>query len=197
MDCTADTRFTNIEPLKSKLWLSSPTMHGYEKKWVDEAIQTNWVSTVGANINVVEENITSFLNIPYRVRENSLSKNHSMKSLIDFWLSNLEKCNALYDKLSDSTCQQKLIETCLNAINRMMRWYYGCTKEEKKSAGNTIKQMKSFVDEHFKKIVFSSNYSMYFKITAICTKVINPVLLWMINKAVNIHLLHRKGKRYS
>lgn len=37
--------------------LSSPTMHGEEQKWVDEAIQTNWVSTVGANINEVKKMI--------------------------------------------------------------------------------------------------------------------------------------------
>jgi dTDP-4-amino-4,6-dideoxygalactose transaminase len=30
-------------------------MHGDEQKYVDEAIQTNWVSTVGANINEVEK----------------------------------------------------------------------------------------------------------------------------------------------
>jgi dTDP-4-amino-4,6-dideoxygalactose transaminase len=29
-------------------------MHGEEQKWVDDAIVTNWVSTVGANINEVE-----------------------------------------------------------------------------------------------------------------------------------------------
>ena len=29
-------------------------MHGEEQKWVDDAIQTNWVSTVGENINEVE-----------------------------------------------------------------------------------------------------------------------------------------------
>ena len=49
-----DPRFAGIEPFKNKVWLSSPTMHGEEQKWVDEAIQTNWVSTVGANINEVE-----------------------------------------------------------------------------------------------------------------------------------------------
>lgn len=42
------------EPFKEKLWLSSPTMHGDEKKWVTDAIETNWMSTVGANINEVE-----------------------------------------------------------------------------------------------------------------------------------------------
>lgn len=50
----ADPRFRGIEPFKSKVWLSSPTMHGEEQRWVDEAIRTNWVSTVGENINEVE-----------------------------------------------------------------------------------------------------------------------------------------------
>ena len=45
----------DIEPFPSKLWLSSPTMHGEEQHWVDEAIQTNWVSTVGENIDEVEK----------------------------------------------------------------------------------------------------------------------------------------------
>ena len=43
-----------IKPFEKKIWLSSPTMHGDEQKWVDDAILTNWVSTVGANINEVE-----------------------------------------------------------------------------------------------------------------------------------------------
>lgn len=54
-DFLTDPRFAGIEPFKSKVWLSSPTMHGDEQRWVDEAIQTNWVSTVGANINEVEK----------------------------------------------------------------------------------------------------------------------------------------------
>ena len=43
-----------ITPFQKKVWLSTPTMHGEEQKWVDEAIRTNWVSTVGENINEVE-----------------------------------------------------------------------------------------------------------------------------------------------
>ena len=50
----SDPRFKGIDPFESKIWLSSPTMHGEEQKWVNEAIRTNWVSTVGANINEVE-----------------------------------------------------------------------------------------------------------------------------------------------
>ncbi|MBO4555505.1 MAG: DegT/DnrJ/EryC1/StrS family aminotransferase [Elusimicrobiales bacterium] len=44
-----------IKPFEKKIWLASPTMHGDELKWVADAIQTNWVSTVGANINEVEK----------------------------------------------------------------------------------------------------------------------------------------------
>lgn len=50
-------KFAGIKPFESKVWLSSPTMHGDEQKWVDEALQTNWVSTVGANINEVEKQV--------------------------------------------------------------------------------------------------------------------------------------------
>ena len=54
-DFINDPRFAGIEKFSSKVWLSSPTMHGDEQRWVDEAIQTNWVSTVGANIDAVEK----------------------------------------------------------------------------------------------------------------------------------------------
>jgi len=43
-----------IKPFEKKVWLSSPTMHGEEIKYVTEAYETNWMSTVGANINEVE-----------------------------------------------------------------------------------------------------------------------------------------------
>ena len=43
-----------IIPFESKVWLSSPTMHGDELKYVTEAYETNWMSTVGKNINEVE-----------------------------------------------------------------------------------------------------------------------------------------------
>ena len=43
-----------ITPFERKVWLSSPTMHGDELKYVTEAYETNWMSTVGKNINEVE-----------------------------------------------------------------------------------------------------------------------------------------------
>lgn len=43
-----------FQAFKNKIWLSSPTMHGEELKYVTEAYETNWMSTVGANINEIE-----------------------------------------------------------------------------------------------------------------------------------------------
>ena len=49
--------FNKSEQFKAfdkKVWLASPTMHGEEIKYVQEAYETNWMSTVGENINEVE-----------------------------------------------------------------------------------------------------------------------------------------------
>ena len=43
-----------MKKFSNKIYLSSPTMHGEELKYVTEAYETNWMSTVGANINEVE-----------------------------------------------------------------------------------------------------------------------------------------------
>ena len=66
-DFKSDPRFAGIEPFKNKVWLSSPTMHGDEQHWVDDAILTNWVSTVGANINEVEKQIADYVGCKYAV----------------------------------------------------------------------------------------------------------------------------------
>lgn len=43
------------KPFEKRVYLSSPTMHGDELKYMQEAYETNWMSTVGENINQVEE----------------------------------------------------------------------------------------------------------------------------------------------
>lgn len=56
-----------IEPFKNKIWLSSPTMHGDELKYVTEAYETNWMSTVGKNINEVERLVAEKVGVRYAV----------------------------------------------------------------------------------------------------------------------------------
>lgn len=49
-----DFKGSKFKPFEKKQWLSSPTMHGEEIEYIDEAYRTNWMSTVGENINEVE-----------------------------------------------------------------------------------------------------------------------------------------------
>lgn len=56
-----------IKSFEKKVWLSSPTMHGEEIKYVTEAYETNWMSTVGANINEVEKLATEQVGCKYAV----------------------------------------------------------------------------------------------------------------------------------
>lgn len=62
-----DPRFKNLSLFPHKIWLSSPTMHGGEQKYVDEAIRTNWVSTVGANIDEIEHIVAEYVGVKYAV----------------------------------------------------------------------------------------------------------------------------------
>ena len=56
-----------IKPFEKKVYLSSPTMHGEELKYMQEAYETNWMSTVGANINEVERLICEKIGCGYAV----------------------------------------------------------------------------------------------------------------------------------
>lgn len=56
-----------MEPFKTKLWLSSPTMHGEELKYMTEAYETNWMSTVGKNIDEVERIAAEKAEVKYAV----------------------------------------------------------------------------------------------------------------------------------
>ena len=56
-----------MDPFRHKIWLSSPTMHGDELKYITEAYETNWMSTVGRNIDEVERLIAEKVGVQYAV----------------------------------------------------------------------------------------------------------------------------------
>lgn len=56
-----------LNAFEEKIWLSSPTMHGDELKYMTEAYETNWMSTVGQNINIVEDSICDYVGCRYAV----------------------------------------------------------------------------------------------------------------------------------
>lgn len=57
----------DIKPFENKVWLSSPTMHGDELKYITEAYETNWMSTVGENINEIERQMAEKIGCGYAV----------------------------------------------------------------------------------------------------------------------------------
>jgi len=67
MDFRSDPRFEGIEAFENRIWLSSPTMHGEEIRFVREAYETNWMSTVGANINELEHMAASYIGVKHAV----------------------------------------------------------------------------------------------------------------------------------
>jgi len=54
-------------PVEKKIYLSSPTMHGDELKYMTEAYETNWMSTVGANLNHLEAGVCEKVGCGYAV----------------------------------------------------------------------------------------------------------------------------------
>ena len=56
-----------IVPFEKKIWLSSPTMHGDEQNWVNDAFIKNWITTAGENINEVERLVAEYAGVGYAV----------------------------------------------------------------------------------------------------------------------------------
>lgn len=57
----------NFKPFAEKVWLSSPTMHGDEQKWVNDAFEKNWITTAGENVNEVERIVAEYAGCKYAV----------------------------------------------------------------------------------------------------------------------------------
>lgn len=56
-----------MKRFEKKVWLSTPTMHGEEMTYMREAYETNWMSTVGANLQEVERLAAAQSEMPYAV----------------------------------------------------------------------------------------------------------------------------------
>ena len=56
-----------MKPFEKKIWLSSPTMHGDEHKWVNDAFEKNWITTAGENVDSVETLVAEKIGCKYAV----------------------------------------------------------------------------------------------------------------------------------
>ena len=66
-DFQSDPQFADIKPFAGTVWLSSPTMHGGELRYMKQAFETNWMSTVGENIDETEKKLAAYTGVSHAV----------------------------------------------------------------------------------------------------------------------------------
>ena len=49
----------------NKILLASPTMHGEEMKYIQEAFDTNWIAPLGKNVDCFEQEVCAHLGISH------------------------------------------------------------------------------------------------------------------------------------
>ena len=49
--------------MNKRIFLSSPTIHGEEQKFVQEAFDTNWVAPLGKNVNEFERELSAYVGV--------------------------------------------------------------------------------------------------------------------------------------
>ncbi|MCM1153987.1 MAG: aminotransferase class I/II-fold pyridoxal phosphate-dependent enzyme [Roseburia sp.] len=52
---------------RKRIYLSSPTMHGDEQRFVQEAFDTNWVAPLGPNVTALEQEMSAYTKAPHAV----------------------------------------------------------------------------------------------------------------------------------
>ena len=66
-DFIKDSRFKSIKPFTSRVYLSSPTMHGVEMEYMKLAYESGWMSTVGENIEKIEQIASEYIGVSHAV----------------------------------------------------------------------------------------------------------------------------------
>lgn len=51
----------NIRPFEKKVWLASPYIHENSRMYVEQAFDTNWMSTIGENLDQLEKGICDYV----------------------------------------------------------------------------------------------------------------------------------------
>ena len=78
----------------------------------------------------------------YRQRKNSLSNNHEMRNLTDYWFAHKERYERL--KTRDEEMAKREIRFCAFAIARTWAHYEDCRQEDRECLDKVVKDMNSF-----------------------------------------------------
>ena len=132
--------------------------------------------------------------IHYRNRKNSISNDHSMKKLIDYWVAYRERFGKI-GGISSEYYRATLSEV-VYSISRMWRWYSGCSKEEKCYGQKVMTEMQEFIKEYRREIL-DGNYSRHVKATCRYALTKNRVVLRLLYVANNIYRRRNKNIYYE
>ena len=114
-----EKKIIELKKFEQKLWLATPTIHGEEQKYVQEAFETNWVSTVGINLNELEMKLTQLSNL-YKTNNNDKLNNinfeikNKFNKINSLHSSYIEIINRTITKYKDTS---KIAENILSNIN--------------------------------------------------------------------------------
>lgn len=129
----------------------------------------------------------------YRNRHNSLSKVHTLKSNVDYWLAYRDRFDYL-SQISEEYYHLSLSQA-IGAIGRMWRWIGAYSEEEKHRAKVWLYEMRQFNNMHFKEIMRDSAYSSQTKFISLCAKSDSSVLYSTLYRGNQIYRKIKAGNK--
>lgn len=112
--------------------------------------------------------------VHYRERKRSIDHSRSLRNLTDYWTSHHEKYKALIDRYDD--CGVELVSSCMNAVGRFWRWYYGTGENDPE----LVSEMQAFAREHELEILRDKRYSFLIRITCLSARFSSPFVFWLL-----------------
>ena len=119
--------------------------------------------------------------VHYREREGSISKQHSVANLVDYWQAYLQRYEEL-EGISEE-CRQACVRGCLNAISRTWCWWASCPAGERAESRGHVDAMRSFARDHTREVL-RGGYSLGDKVRCLVGRHASPVV-WVPMGALN------------
>jgi len=118
----------------------------------------------------------------YQFREDSLSRTHTMKNLLDFWIVNKERMDVLWNRV-DEDGKRDLLRNCAISISRIWAYFYDSNTEEHMEFKPHLSDIKTFVNNNYP-LLGLKDWSLWLKVGTFFPHFDNSVSLrfaWLFN----------------
>lgn len=105
------------------------------------------------------------LSYHYTQRNSSISQNHDIKNLIDYWTAHKQR----FEDLKGIVDEASLLQCCASAIGRVWVWYW-----KSDSVPDFSHELSSFANEHFPLFGFN-NWPLYLRVTTFLSRFDNEL----------------------